>query len=114
MKTVPRVSCNSIVTDHVLLLQDELTNLQRGGGGAAAALNLTDVWCFLVATGAYDCHFCPDERKEKGAPRDMSRSYLSSEGTFIRGAIEDFKPAGQACRVEGRGGNALGIMDREG
>ena len=45
--------------------------------------------------GAYNCYFCPDERKANGAPRDIARSYLSSEGTFIRGAIEDFKPAGQ-------------------
>eukprot|EP00121_Abeoforma_whisleri_P016865 Awhi_evm1s15459 len=47
---------------------------------------------------AYDCYFCPDESKKNGAPRDMSRSYLSSEGTFIRGAIEDFEPANQIWR----------------
>eukprot|EP01134_Creolimax_fragrantissima_P007795 CFRG7795T1 len=47
---------------------------------------------------AYDCHFCPDETVKNGAPRDMSRSYLSSEGTFIRGAIENFDAAGQIFR----------------
>ncbi|KNC82211.1 hypothetical protein SARC_05509, partial [Sphaeroforma arctica JP610] len=47
---------------------------------------------------AFDCHFCPDETVKNGAPRDMSRSYLSSEGTFIRGAIENFDGAGQIFR----------------
>eukprot|EP00301_Raphidiophrys_heterophryoidea_P011497 c17617_g1_i1.p1 GENE.c17617_g1_i1~~c17617_g1_i1.p1 ORF type:complete len:737 (-),score=209.91 c17617_g1_i1:154-2364(-) len=40
---------------------------------------------------AYDCHFCPNECTALGAPRNISRSYLSSEGTFIRGTIEGFE-----------------------
>jgi len=47
---------------------------------------------------AFDCAFCPNEIVANGAPRDMARSYLSSEGTFIRGAAEDFQPAGQTWR----------------
>eukprot|EP00051_Salpingoeca_urceolata_P005217 m.71303 g.71303 ORF g.71303 m.71303 type:complete len:806 (+) comp14156_c0_seq2:172-2589(+) len=47
---------------------------------------------------AFDCHFCPDESVENGAPKTMSRSYLSSEGTFIRGAVEDFDAARQVWR----------------
>ena len=44
---------------------------------------------------AFDCAFCPNEIVANGAPRDMARSYLSSEGTFIRGALENFEGAGQ-------------------
>eukprot|EP00298_Acanthocystis_sp_HF-20_P006976 c16694_g1_i1.p1 GENE.c16694_g1_i1~~c16694_g1_i1.p1 ORF type:complete len:727 (-),score=259.06 c16694_g1_i1:15-2195(-) len=47
---------------------------------------------------AYDCHFCPNECRARGAKRDISRSYLSSEGTFIRGAIEDFEGHRQVWR----------------
>eukprot|EP00854_Cymbomonas_tetramitiformis_P008508 gene8508-10103_t len=47
---------------------------------------------------AYDCYFCPDESVKNGAPRNISRSYLSSEGTFIRGAVENFEAAGQIWR----------------
>ena len=44
---------------------------------------------------AFDCAFCPNEIVANGAPRDIARSYLSSEGTFIRGAVENFEAAGQ-------------------
>eukprot|EP00959_Pyramimonas_sp_CCMP1952_P106990 2236202-Pyramimonas_sp.AAC.2 len=47
---------------------------------------------------AFDCAFCPNEIVANGAPRDMARSYLSSEGTFIRGAVENFEAAGQIWR----------------
>ena len=38
----------------------------------------------------YDCAYCPNESVHLGAPRTISRSYLSSEGTFIRGQSSDF------------------------
>jgi len=46
----------------------------------------------------YDCSMCPDERKVNGASVDMSRSYLSSEGTPKLGLIEDFSGIFQVWR----------------
>ena len=45
-----------------------------------------------------DCHMCPDECKANGAEQDIARSYLSSEGTFIRGKIQDFSVVEQTWR----------------
>jgi ELP3 family radical SAM enzyme/protein acetyltransferase len=38
----------------------------------------------------YNCSFCPNECIENGASVNISRSYLSSEGTFLRGALSNF------------------------
>ena len=46
----------------------------------------------------YDCSMCPNECKTNGAPEDIARSYLSSEGTFIRGKIQKFNIAEQVWR----------------
>jgi ELP3 family radical SAM enzyme/protein acetyltransferase len=45
-----------------------------------------------------DCSMCPDECIENGAEQDIARSYLSSEGTFIRGKIQDFSIVEQTWR----------------
>jgi len=47
---------------------------------------------------AYDCAYCPNESVENGAPKTMARSYLSSEGTFLRGETSDFDPLRQILR----------------
>jgi elongator complex protein 3 len=46
----------------------------------------------------YNCHYCPNESKANGAKYDIARSYLSSEGTFKNGIIEDFCPIRQTLR----------------
>jgi ELP3 family radical SAM enzyme/protein acetyltransferase len=46
----------------------------------------------------YNCHYCPNESKANGAKYDIARSYLSSEGTFKNGIIEDFCPIKQTLR----------------
>lgn len=46
----------------------------------------------------YNCHYCPNERKEFGAEHDIARSYLSSEGTFKNGLISSFCPIRQTIR----------------
>lgn len=46
----------------------------------------------------YDCSFCPNECREQGADQTISRSYLSSEGTFKRGRVSEFDPARQVIR----------------
>jgi ELP3 family radical SAM enzyme/protein acetyltransferase len=46
----------------------------------------------------YDCSMCPNECVKEGAPQDIARSYLSSEGTFIRGKIQDFSIVEQTWR----------------
>ena len=51
-----------------------------------------------VGSCTYDCNMCPNECKEKGAEQDIARSYLSSEGTFIRGKIQDFSVVEQTWR----------------
>ena len=45
-----------------------------------------------------DCAMCPNECKANGAEQDIARSYLSSEGTFIRGKIQDFSVVEQTWR----------------
>jgi len=45
-----------------------------------------------------DCSMCPNECKAKGADEDIARSYLSSEGTFIRGKIQKFSVVEQTWR----------------
>ena len=45
-----------------------------------------------------DCSMCPNECKANGAEQDIARSYLSSEGTFIRGKIQDFSVVEQTWR----------------
>ncbi len=47
---------------------------------------------------AYNCAFCPNECVANGAEKDIARSYLSSEGTFIRGAIQNFNVTEQVWR----------------
>ncbi len=47
---------------------------------------------------AYNCSFCPNECVANGAEKDIARSYLSSEGTFIRGAIQNFNTVEQVWR----------------
>lgn len=46
----------------------------------------------------YNCHYCPNESTANGAKYDIARSYLSSEGTFKNGIIEDFCPIRQTLR----------------
>lgn len=45
-----------------------------------------------------DCSMCPDECIKEGATEDIARSYLSTEGTFIRGKIQDFSIVEQTWR----------------
>jgi len=45
-----------------------------------------------------DCYYCPKQNKENGSDLDISRSYLSSEGTFKLGLMEDFCPFKQTLR----------------
>lgn len=47
---------------------------------------------------SYNCAFCPNECVANGAEKDIARSYLSSEGTFIRGAIQNFNTIEQVWR----------------
>jgi elongator complex protein 3 len=51
-----------------------------------------------VFSCSYNCSYCPNECKDKGAEGNMARSYLSSEGTFIRGAVQDFNLVSQIWR----------------
>jgi ELP3 family radical SAM enzyme/protein acetyltransferase len=51
-----------------------------------------------VGSCTYDCSMCPNECKSNGAEQDIARSYLSSEGTFIRGKIQDFSVVEQTWR----------------
>lgn len=46
----------------------------------------------------YDCAFCPNECLKNGAKKNISRSYLSTEGTFLRGEISNFDPYLQIIR----------------
>jgi ELP3 family radical SAM enzyme/protein acetyltransferase len=46
----------------------------------------------------FNCHYCPNEQKSSGGQYDISRSYLSSEGTFKRGIIENFDGFRQTLR----------------
>lgn len=52
------------------------------------------------AAGSCDsnCSMCPNECKANGAEEDIARSYLSSEGTFIRGKIQKFSIVEQIWR----------------
>lgn len=66
------------------------TNLgSRGGSGV---LEVTTGLSGLKNSCKYNCHFCPNERKEYGGKHDISRSYLSNEGVFKAGLREDFDP----------------------
>jgi len=47
---------------------------------------------------SYNCSMCPNECVENGAEKNMARSYLSSEGTFIRGQTEKFNIIEQIWR----------------
>ncbi len=42
-----------------------------------------------------DCAFCPDETKKNGAPRDMPRSYGSTEPSLLRAVQVGFDPSKQ-------------------
>lgn len=71
------------------------TNLVRSSSGVlpiSVALDGREFSC------AYNCSYCSNECVENGAPQDMARSYLSSEGTFIRGLISDFNIVSQVIR----------------
>lgn len=46
----------------------------------------------------YDCSFCPNECTDLGAKKTIARSYLSSEGTFIRGIMANFGAYAQIIR----------------
>jgi ELP3 family radical SAM enzyme/protein acetyltransferase len=46
----------------------------------------------------YDCSFCPNECVENGAEKTIARSYLSSEGTFLRGNMAGFDAYSQIIR----------------
>lgn len=46
----------------------------------------------------FDCAFCPNECVENGAQKTIARSYLSSEGTFIRGEMVNFDAYSQIIR----------------
>jgi ELP3 family radical SAM enzyme/protein acetyltransferase len=46
----------------------------------------------------HDCSFCPAQTVQNGAEKTIARSYLSSEGTFIRGNMSDFKSFHQVIR----------------
>ena len=45
-----------------------------------------------------NCYYCPFQSKQNGSDMDISRSYLSSEGTFKLGLAEDFCPFRQTIR----------------
>lgn len=51
-----------------------------------------------VFSCAYNCSFCPNECVSEGAKHNIARSYLSSEGTFIRGKIHNFNTIEQVWR----------------
>jgi ELP3 family radical SAM enzyme/protein acetyltransferase len=53
---------------------------------------------FQNITCQFNCSFCPNECVENGAKKDIARSYLSSEGTFIRGLVDAFQPRNQIWR----------------
>ena len=46
----------------------------------------------------HDCSFCPAQTVENGAEKTIARSYLSNEGTFLRGNMSDFKSFHQVIR----------------
>lgn len=46
----------------------------------------------------HDCSFCTSETVENGAEKTIARSYLSSEGSFLRGNMSDFKSFEQIIR----------------
>jgi ELP3 family radical SAM enzyme/protein acetyltransferase len=71
------------------------TNIVRSSSGVlpiSVALDGREFSC------AYNCSYCSNECVDNGAPQDMARSYLSSEGTFIRGLISDFNIVSQVIR----------------
>jgi ELP3 family radical SAM enzyme/protein acetyltransferase len=85
-KTLP----SNFIFDTVLT-----TNVVRSSSGVlpiSVALDGRQFSC------SYNCSYCPNECVSAGAPQDMARSYLSSEGTFIRGLIGDFNIATQVIR----------------
>lgn len=46
----------------------------------------------------HSCSFCPEQTVENGADKTIARSYLSSEGTFLRGNMSKFKSFDQIIR----------------
>jgi ELP3 family radical SAM enzyme/protein acetyltransferase len=71
------------------------TNIVRSSSGVLPVSVALDGRVFSCA---YNCSYCSDECVKNGAPQDMARSYLSSEGTFIRGLISDFNIVSQVIR----------------
>ena len=51
-----------------------------------------------VSSCQYNCSFCPNETIANSANVNIARSYLSSEGTFIRGGLEGFDICRQIWR----------------
>jgi ELP3 family radical SAM enzyme/protein acetyltransferase len=71
------------------------TNVVRSSSGVLPISVALDGRVFSCS---YNCSYCPNECVSNGAPQDMARSYLSSEGTFIRGLISDFNIVQQVIR----------------
>ena len=71
------------------------TNVVRSSSGVLPISVALDGRVFSCGN---NCSYCPNECVSNGAPQDMARSYLSSEGTFIRGAISDFNIVQQVIR----------------
>jgi ELP3 family radical SAM enzyme/protein acetyltransferase len=71
------------------------TNVVRSSSGV---LPISVALDGRVSSCLYGCSYCPNECVSNGAPQDMARSYLSSEGTFIRGLISDFNIVQQVIR----------------
>jgi ELP3 family radical SAM enzyme/protein acetyltransferase len=46
----------------------------------------------------HNCSFCPSECVENGAEKTIARSYLSNEGTFLRGNLQNFSAFQQTIR----------------
>jgi ELP3 family radical SAM enzyme/protein acetyltransferase len=71
------------------------TNVVRSSSGVLPISVALDGRVFSCGD---NCSYCPNECVKNGAPQDMARSYLSSEGTFIRGLISDFNISSQVIR----------------
>jgi ELP3 family radical SAM enzyme/protein acetyltransferase len=71
------------------------TNVVRSSSGVLPISVALDGRVFSCGD---NCSYCPNECVKDGAPQDMARSYLSSEGTFIRGLISDFNISWQVIR----------------
>ena len=71
------------------LIFDTVTT-KKSSRSNSGILEVTTALEGLKNSCKYDCHMCPNEREEYGAKNDLARSYLSTEGVFRTGLIEDF------------------------